>query len=117
MPSFYVDDNGSVQAVRGTSWSTQAQIDFNKLAQVPMTLAFGYGQTVYGNYGNVDDTTKSPIVRKMSTMFANVNYNLTKSLALGLEYDRNKTYYIGAGNDGSSGQNGNQVFLRGMYSF
>jgi hypothetical protein len=117
MPSFYVDQNGSVQAVRGTSWNAQAQIDFDKLAQVPMTLSFGYGQTVFSNYGDLANNVVTPLVRKMGTMFANVNYHLTKSLALGLEYDRNKTYYVGAGNDGSSGQNANQVFLRGMYTF
>ncbi|MGC9168446.1 MAG: hypothetical protein ACP5GK_06005 [Desulfurella sp.] len=116
MPSFYIDQNGSIQAVRGTSWNAQAQIDFNKLAQVPVTFAFGYGQTVFSNYGELADGT-TPLVRKMGTMFANVNYHLTKSLALGLEYDRNRTYYVGAGNDGSSAQNGNQVFLRGMYTF
>jgi len=117
MPSFYVDQNGSVQAVHGTSWNAQAQIDFDKLAQVPMTLSFGYGQTVFSNYGALANNTYTPLVRKMGTMFANVNYHLTKSLALGLEYDRNKTYYVGDGNDGSSGQNANQVFLRGMYTF
>jgi hypothetical protein len=117
MPSFYVNQNGSVKAVRGTSWNAQAQIDFDKLAQVPVTLSFGYGQTVFSNYGVLADNTYTPLVRKMGTMFANVNYHLTKSLALGLEYDRNKTYYVGAGNDGSSGQNANQVFLRGMYTF
>ncbi|MGB9745297.1 MAG: hypothetical protein ACPLW6_08565, partial [Desulfurella sp.] len=116
MPSFYIDSHGSVQAVRGTSWTAQAQIDFNKLAQVPVTFAFGYGQTVFSNYGELADGN-TPLVRKMGTMFANVNYQLTKSLALGLEYDRNRTYYVGAGNDGGSAQNGNQVFLRGMYSF
>ena len=117
MPSFYVNQNGSVKTVRGTSWNAQAQIDFDKLAQVPMTLSFGYGQTVFSNYGVLADNTYTPLVRKMGTMFVNVNYHLTKSLALGLEYDRNKTYYVGAGNDGSSGQNANQVFLRGMYTF
>jgi hypothetical protein len=117
MPSFYVNQNGSVNAVRGTSWNAQAQIDFDKLAQVPVTLSFGYGQTVFSNYGALADNLTMPLVRKMGTMFANVNYHLTKSFALGLEYDRNKTYYVGAGNDGSSGQNANQVFLRGMYTF
>jgi hypothetical protein len=117
MPSFYVNQNGSVKTVRGTSWNAQAQIDFDKLAQVPMTLSFGYGQTVFSNYGELADNLTTPLVRKMGTMFANVNYHLTKSLALGLEYDRDKTYYVGAGNDGSSGQNANQVFLRGMYTF
>ncbi|MGE4546474.1 MAG: hypothetical protein AB7E28_01750 [Desulfurella sp.] len=116
MPSFYVDSNGSVQAVRGTSWNAQAQIDFDKLAQVPVTFAFGYGQTVFSNYGDLANGS-TPLVRKMGTMFANVNYHLTKSLALGLEYDRNRTYYVGAGNDGNSAQNANQVFLRGMYTF
>ncbi len=116
MPSFYIDSNGSVQAVRGTSWTGQAQIDFNKLAQVPLTLSFGYGQTVFSNYGDLANGT-TPLVRKMGTMFANVNYHLTKSFALGVEYDRNRTYYVGAGNDGSSAQNANQVFLRGMYTF
>jgi hypothetical protein len=116
MPSFYVDQNGSVQAVRGTSWNAQAQIDFDKLAQVPVTFAFGYGQTVFSNYGDLANGS-TPLVRKMGTMFANVNYHLTKSLALGLEYDRNRTYYVGAGNDGNSAQNANQVFLRGMYTF
>ncbi len=120
MPSFYVDSNGSVQAVRGTSWTAQAQVDFNKLAQVPFTLALGYGQVVFSNYGDLGNNNinmYTPLVRKMSTMFANVNYNLTKSLSLGLEYDRNKTYYVGAGNDGGDGRNSNQIFLRGMYSF
>ncbi len=116
MPSFYVNSDGSVQAVRGTSWTAQAQIDFDKLAQVPFTLAFGYGQTVFSNYKDLGNQTYTPLVRKMGTMFANVNYHLTKSLSFGLEYDRNKTWYVGGGNNNDSATS-NQVFLRGMYTF
>ena len=53
----------------------------------------------------------------MGTMFANVNYHLTKSLAVGVEYDRNRTYYVGKGINERAGRNSNQVFLRGMYTF
>ncbi len=119
MPSFYINQNGSVEAVRGTSWTAQAQVDFNKLAQVPFTVGLGYGQTVFSNYGDLADNTlnsTTPIARKMSTMFANVDYNLTKSLSVGVEYDRNKTYYIGGGNDNSD-SNSNQVFLTAAYRF
>ncbi len=47
-PSFYVDQNGSIEAIHSTGWAAQAQIDFNKLAQVPFTVAFGYSQGVFG---------------------------------------------------------------------
>ncbi|HHS48774.1 MAG TPA: hypothetical protein ENM99_02800, partial [Desulfurella acetivorans] len=62
MPSFYVDNDGSVQTVHGTSWTAQAQIDFDKLAQAPVTFSFGYGQTVFSNYGNLADY--ATLVRK-----------------------------------------------------
>ncbi len=118
-PSFYVDQNGSIEAIHSTGWAAQAQIDFNKLAQVPFKVAFGYSQGVFSNYKNlgyINQTNYGPIARKEMTMFANVNYNLTKSLSFGLEYDRNKTYYVGAGNNNTS-STGNDVFLVGHYNF
>ncbi|MGC9103111.1 hypothetical protein [Desulfurella multipotens] len=44
-------------------------------------------------------------------------YNLTKSASLGLEYDRNITYYVGSKNDPNHAQYSNQVFLVGTYKF
>ncbi len=114
-PSYYLNGT-SIEKVSATSWDAMLKIDFNKLAQVPFTLAGGYGQTVFGNYTTLASGTTA-YVRKASVMFANVVYNLTKSLSFGLEYDRNKTYYIGANNDPNDGRVSNQVFLRGMYSF
>ncbi len=116
IPSIYVGSNGSVNIVHGTGWTAQAQIDFNKLAQAPFTLAFGYGQEIFSNYGSLT-LSPSSYARRMDTMFANVNYNLAKSATLGIEYDRNKTYFIGAGNDPSSGRNANNVMLVGTYLF
>jgi hypothetical protein len=92
------------------------KIDFNKLAQVPFTLAVGYSQVVFGNFGSLSSGTTA-YARKASVIFANVAYNLTKSATLGLEYDRNKTYYIGANNDPNDGRVSNQVFFVGTYKF
>ncbi len=116
-PSYYLNGT-SIEKVSATSWDAMLKIDFNKLAQIPFTLAGGYGQTVFGNLTSLAGGTTA-YARKASTMFANVVYNLTKSLSFGLEYDRNKTYYIGAKNDNdpNDGRVSNQVFLRGMYKF
>jgi len=118
MPSFYVNqENGSVEPVHTTAWTAQAQVDFGKLVQIPATLGLGYGQVVFSNYKALADQIVTPFVRKQSTMFTNVSYNLTKSLSFGVEYQRNKTYYIGAGNDPNDGRSSNQVFLKGEYRF
>jgi len=117
--SFYVDPkDGSIEKIYSTGWTAQAQVDFNKLIQMPFTLAFGYGQVVFSNYRELGDQNQNvwPFARKESTIFANVNYNLTKSLSFGLEYQRNKTWYVGAANDNDS-NTANQVFLRGNYNF
>ncbi len=114
-PSYYLNGT-SIEKVSATSWDAMLKIDFNKLAQVPFTLAGGYGQTVFGNLTSLTNNPNA-YARKASTIFANVEYNLTKSLSFGLEYDRNKTYYIGANNDPNDGRVSNQVFLRGMYKF
>jgi len=114
-PSYYLNGT-SIEKVSATSWDAMLKIKLNKLIQVPFTLAGGYGQTVFGNYTLLKGLD-TPYVRKASTLFANVEYNLTKSLSFGLEYDRNKTYYIGAGNDPNDGRVSNQVFLRGIYYF
>jgi hypothetical protein len=102
-------ENG--KATKAISWSLQAQLDGNKLVQIPVTLAFGYGQTKFSNY-NASEYT-SPTLDKYSTLFANVNYNLTKSTTIGIEYDRNSGYFIG----NSQKQNSNQVLLVGQYNF
>ena len=114
-PSYYLN-NKSVEKVSATVWDAMLKIDFNKLAQVPFTLAGGYSQVVFGNFGSLSSGTTA-YARKASTTFANVAYNLTKSATLGLEYDRNKTYYIGANNDPNDGRVSNQVFFVGTYKF
>ncbi len=114
-PSYYLDGT-SIERVTATSWDAMVKIKLNKLIQVPFTLAGGYGQTVFGNYTTLAHGTTA-YVRKASTIFANVAYNLTKSLSFGLEYDRNRTYYIGAGNDPNDYRVSNQIFLRGIYYF
>jgi hypothetical protein len=116
MPSFYVDKSGGVNKVRTTDWATEAQIDFGKLVQIPFTVAGGYGQAVFSNYGDLTYSS-TPLIRKEATLFANVNYNLTKSASIGLEYEHNRTYYIGAGNDSGDARGSNVVFLTGMYKF
>jgi hypothetical protein len=121
-PSYWVDRNGSLQQTYATQWDVEAQIDFNKLAQVPFTLAGGYSQVVFSNLsmGNTEQTNAQWLtngassVRKASTIFANVSYNLTKSTMLGVEYDRNKTYYAA---DPNTSFNSNAVYLVGVYNF
>ncbi|MEM3829567.1 MAG: hypothetical protein QXP36_10190 [Conexivisphaerales archaeon] len=99
------------QATKSLSWSVQAQLDGQKLANVPVTVAFGYGQTKFSNYVVADYS--NPTLDKYSTIFVNVNYNLTKSLSLGVEYDRNNGYFIG----NSTEQHSDQVLLVGQYNF
>jgi len=114
-PSYYLDGT-SIEKVSATAWDAMLKIDFNKLSQVPITLAGGYSQVVFGNLGNLSNGS-SAYARKASTIFANIGYNLTKSATLGLEYDRNKTYYVGATNDPDNGRVSNQVFFVGTYKF
>ncbi|MGE4547368.1 MAG: hypothetical protein AB7E28_06305, partial [Desulfurella sp.] len=114
-PSYYLDGT-SIEKVSATAWDAMLKVDFNKLAQVPFMLAGGYSQVVFGNLGTLSNVS-SAYARKASTIFANVAYNLTKSATLGLEYDRNKTYYIGATNDPNNGRVSNQVFFVGTYKF
>jgi len=117
-PSYWVDGNESLQQTHATQWDVEAQIDFNKLAQVPFTLSGGYSQVVFSNLPFENETWSSANagapVRKASTIFANVSYNLTKSTMLGVEYDRNKTYYTV---NPDSSYNSNAVYLVGVYSF
>ncbi len=115
-PSYYLNGT-SIEKVSAASWDAMLKVDFNKLAQVPFTLAGGYGQDVFGNLTTLATDPTSAYARKASTLFANVEYNLTKSLAFGLEYERNKTYYVGANNDPNDGRTSNQIFLRGTYNF
>ena len=114
-PSYWVDGNGSLQQTHATQWDAEAQIDFNKLAQVPFTLAGGYSQVVFSNLSMGPGTYAATTpVRKASTIFANVSYNLTKSTMLGVEYDRNKTYYVVNPN---TSFNSNAVYVVGVYNF
>jgi hypothetical protein len=121
--SYWVDSNGSLQQTHATQWDVEAQIDFNKLAQVPFTLAGGYSQVVFSNLGLNNQGLQTNAqwasntnnnVRKASTIFANVSYNLTKSTMLGVEYDRNKTYYAV---DPNTSFNSNAVYVVGVYNF
>jgi hypothetical protein len=114
-PSYWVDSNGSLQQTHATQWDAEAQVDFNKLAQVPFTLAGGYSQVVFSNLSMGPGTYAATTpVRKASTIFANVSYNLTKSTMLGVEYDRNKTYYVVNPN---TSFNSNAVYVVGVYNF
>lgn len=115
-PSYYLDGT-SIEKASATAWDTMLKIDFNKLTQVPITLAGGYSQVVFGNLGALSVVSNTAYARKASTIFANVGYNLTKSTTLGLEYDRNKTYYIGSNNDPNNARFSNQVFFVGTYKF
>jgi len=116
-PSYYLDGT-SIEKVSATAWDAMLKIDFNKLSSsVPFVLAGGYSQVVFGNLGSLSNSTTNAYARKASTIFANVSYNLTKSAILGLEYDRNKTYYIGSNNDPDNARYSNQVFFVGTYKF
>jgi hypothetical protein len=113
--SYWVDQNGSLQTTNATQWDIEAKLDFNKLAQLPFAIAGGYSQQIFSNYNNVTSNTSGYATsNKASTIFANVTYNMTKSIMLGLEYDRNKTYYA---NDPNTAYNANVVYLMGQYSF
>ncbi|OSS42673.1 hypothetical protein DESAMIL20_556 [Desulfurella amilsii] len=113
--SYWVDQNNSLQTTNATQWDIEAKLDFNKLAQLPFAIAGGYSQQVFSNYNNVTNNTLGLATsNKASTIFANVTYNMTKSIMLGLEYDRNKTYYA---NDPNTSYNANVLYLMGQYSF
>lgn len=113
--SYWVDQNGSLQTTNATQWDVEAKIDFNKLAQLPFAIAGGYSQQIFSNYNNVtSNSTGYATSNKASTIFANVTYNMSKSILLGLEYDRDKTYYA---NDPNSSYNANVFYLMGQYSF
>jgi hypothetical protein len=116
--SYWVNSNYSLKQTHATQWDAEAQINFNKLAQVPFTLAGGYSQVVFSHLpmgsGEGYAYSASTPVRKASTIFANVSYNLTKSTMLGVEYDRNKTYYTV---DPNSSYNSDAVYVVGVYNF
>ncbi len=128
-PSYWVDSNGSLQQTHSTQWDLEAQLNLNKLAQIPVKLAGGYSQVVFSNLpfaNNINNTQwaqkpgpnalnyAAAPVRKASTIFANVSYNMTKSTMLGIEYDRDKTYYTVNPN---TPFNSNAVYLVGVYNF
>jgi hypothetical protein len=120
-PSYWVDGQGSLQQTHATQWDVEAQIDFNKLAQVPLTVAGGYSQVVFSNLPSADGISglewssyATAPVRKAATIFANVSYNMTKSTMLGIEYDRNRTNYI---IDPGTTYSSNAVYLVGVYNF
>ncbi|MGC8790937.1 MAG: hypothetical protein ACP5PO_05470 [Desulfurella sp.] len=115
-PSYYLNGT-SIEKVSATAWDAMLKVDFNSLAQVPITIAGGYSQVVFGNLTTLSNTTTTAYARKASTIFVNMGYNLTKSATLGLEYDRNKTYYVGSNNDPNNGRVSNQVFFVGTYKF
>ena len=118
-PSYWVDGNGSLHQTHATQWDVEAQVDFNKILQIPIVLSGGYSQVVFSNLPFQNNQTwnfynANAPVRKASTIFANVSYNLTKSTMLGVEYDRNKTYYTVNPN---SSYNSNAVYVVGVYRF
>jgi hypothetical protein len=65
-PSYYLDGT-SIEKVSATAWDAMLKIDFNKLSQVPITLAGGYSQVVFGNLGNLSNGS-SAYARKASTV-------------------------------------------------
>ncbi|OSS42672.1 hypothetical protein DESAMIL20_555 [Desulfurella amilsii] len=120
-PSYWVNGNGSLEQTHATQWDAEAQIDFNKLAQVPFTLSGGYSQVVFSNLPSLYNVSGSEWsyfatapVRKAATIFANVSYNMTKSTMLGIEYDRNRTNYVV---DPGTTYSSNAVYLVGVHNF
>lgn len=116
-PSYWEDPANGLQQTHAMQWDVEANIDFNKLAQVPFSISGGYSQVVFSNLPSADVWSSAYAgapVRKAATIFANVSYNMTKSTTLGVEYDRNNTNYVV---DPGTTYHSNAVYLVGIYNF
>ena len=129
--AFWSNTGNNVNATKAIQWDAQAKINLAQFG-APVSIAGGYSKVSFSNYNdalglNLSDTyaawanTKynnvypnvSP-VRNSGSIFANVGWNVTKSMMLGLEWDNNLTSYAV---DPSAYFHSNAFYMIGMYSF
>lgn len=124
-PSSYYWKGTGVEFAKATQWDAQAQVHLDKFVGAPVAVSGGYSQVAFKNYqdgqnldlgdsyANWSAYSGSP-VDKAASIFANVAWNVTKSMMLGLEWDNNKTNYAV---DSDASFDSNSFYLIGMYSF
>ena len=128
-PEAYWSENGNnVNATKAVQWDAQAKIDLKQFG-APVAVAGGYSKVSFSNYNdalglNLNDTyaawapyntanNVSP-VRESGSIFANIGWDVTKSMMLGLEWDNNLTSYAV---DPDASFHSNSFYMVGMYSF
>ena len=128
--AFWSNTGNNVNATKAIQWDAQAKINLAQFG-APVSIAGGYSKVSFSNYNdalglNLSDTYSawepyndakannvSP-VRNSGSIFANVGWNVTKSMMLGLEWDNNLTSYAV---DPSAYFHSNAFYMIGMYSF
>ena len=128
-PEAYWSENGNnVNATKAVQWDAQAKINLKQFG-APVAIVGGYSKVSFSNYNdalglNLNDTyaawapyntanNVSP-VRESGSIFANIGWNVTKSMMLGLEWDNNLTSYAV---DPDASFHSNSFYMVGMYSF
>ncbi len=124
--SYWVDSNGGINTTNALNWDLMAKIN---IPNTDLAVAAGYSQVIFSHYNQGSNTALSgplngifPIdgyvpstpARKASSIFVNLAYNLTKSTTLGIQYDRNKTYYAVKPHSSFAS---NQILVLGEYDF
>ena len=124
-PSSYYWNGNNLQSTKAVQWDAQAQVHLNKFIGAPVTVAGGYSQVSFHNYQDDQNLNlgnsyaawsaySSAPVDKTDSIFVNVEWNVTKSMMLGLEWDNNRTNYSV---DSDQSFNSNALYMVGMYSF
>jgi hypothetical protein len=141
--AFWSNTGNNVNATKAIQWDAQAKINLAQFG-APVNIAGGYSKVSFSNYNGAEGATNladnytawskgntsyqtisttptitymsydaSPI-RNSSSIFANIGWNVTKSMMLGLEWDNNLTSYAV---DPGAYFHSNAVYMIGMYSF
>ncbi|MHB1647102.1 MAG: hypothetical protein ACYCSW_11470 [bacterium] len=128
-PEAYWSENGdNLHTTKALQWDAQAKINFQQFG-APVSVAGGYSQVLFSDYNDAQNlnlggnysawqpyntTNNVSPVRMSGSIFANIAWNMTKSVMLGLEWDNNKTTYTV---DPDESFASNAVYAVGMYSF
>ena len=133
--SYYWNGPTNLQSATAIQWDAQAKVNLRQFVGAAMSMAGGYSQVSFKNYqddqninlgdsyaawstdqsaGSTTVAYSSAPVSKAASIFLNVEWNATKSIMLGLEWDNNRTNYTV---DSSRSFNSNALYAVGMYSF
>ncbi|MGC8555201.1 MAG: hypothetical protein ACP5NA_06925 [Candidatus Acidulodesulfobacterium sp.] len=128
-PESYWSENGNnVNATKAVQWDAQAKINLEQFG-APLAIAGGYSKVSFSNYNDAlglnlnntysawsayNDSNNVAPVRESGSIFANIGWNVTKSVMLGLEWDNNLTSYAV---DPDASFHSNSFYMIGMYSF